>query len=308
MELLYNYNHTAPSDTLTYDLFDYNITGYTRVDNNLPSNSIIPQGKDNFAKAMEGSINMDLGYNYTRTYNTEVNPRSISMNDFNISYRIQPTSLYVEGRNNHEIFGNLDIDQNVTFVYGRAKPGKYFYDDITANSILTPISVTVYCDLGYTQCQNRGIPALLAQTNEFSWWNSVDHDNVTSITGKDGNIVLSIPTTGSFTNGTTQTNIVNINTNGTNNTVTVFYKNGTKPITIPIYFMTFGTAGAANTDPTNYTDRWLIYNKDINAIPSPFYRVRFISTGTWSTTGNLPGVGNVVGDNVNKKKSNRVEW
>jgi len=302
MELLYNYNHTPPPNNLTYDLFDYNISSYTRANNTLPSDNIIAQTANNFAKGMEGSLRMDLGYNYARTYNTQVNPISVSMNDFNISYTTQPNQLYVEGTNNHKIFGNVDVDQNVTFVYARAKPGRFFYDDVTTNSIRTPVSVIVYCDLGVKNCQDRGVPLMGAQTNESNWWKSVDHDNVTD---KDGNIALSIPTSGSFTSGTVQSVAANIDTLGTDsNPITVFYKSGSKPITIPIDLVVNDPLNPPT--PSNYTDRWLIYNPySATIIPSPFYKVRFIGSSVWTGVGKT---GNVVNTNISTKKSRRLDW
>lgn len=302
MELLYNYNHPAPSNSLTYDLFDYNITGYTRINSALPSDNIIVQTANNFDHDMNGSINMDLGYNYTRAYNTTINPISVSMNDFNISYATAPATVYVDLVDDYKIFGDKPIDQNITFVYGRAKPGRFFYDDVTANSIRTPVSVVVYCDLGIKNCQDRGVPLLNAQTNESNWWKSVDHDN---ITGKDGNIALSIPANGSFTNGTVQNVSANIDTLGTDsNPITVFYKSGTKPITIPIDLVVNDPLNPPV--PSNYTDRWLIYNPYSATVkPSPFYKVRFIGSSVWTGVGKT---GNVVNTGISTKKSRRLDW
>jgi len=311
MTLLYSYHPMTPADTLNldYDLIDYNTSdssvvyrpsvrpiGDERENAALSSlvNNIIPQGKGYFEKDMKGSITMDLGYNEPRTYNTPKNPIYASMNDFNITYKVQPPTLYVDGKSNHQIFGNVDIDQNVTFVYGRAKPNKFFYDDVTAGSILTPVSVVAYCDLGLVECQNRGLAVLAtgmltdAQSNESSWWYSQDHNTTL---GNDGQVTLTA--SGGGTVNPVDATSINL-TNGIDNTILVTN--------------TGGTPNIVDIDFGPNTDRWLIYNKDANSTPSPFYRVRFIGSGTWSTTGNLPGVEKVVGDDVNKKKSNRVEW
>lgn len=296
MKLLYNYNYPGDpqlaSNNLAYNLFDYNVTGYTRVNSNLPSDSIITQTASNFSKDMNGSIRMDLGFNYPRTYNTPVNPIYVSMNDFNVSYSTQPTSLQAEGKSNHKIYGNKDLDQNVTFVYGRAKPQQYFYDSITANSVITPVSVTAYCDLGLIECQNRRMDTLAngllidAQSNEADWWFVEKHDSSTG----DGNITLTTTTTNATVSLADPTPISL--TNGIDSTVTVGYTGASRPQTVNI---NFGTG----------TDRWLIYNKDANSIPLPFYRVRFINVGNWAGEGKT---GNVVGGNINKKKTRRLEW
>ncbi len=239
---------------------------------------------------------MDLGYNYDRTYNTPTNPIYVSMNDFNISYRTQPSPLYAEVKNDHKIFGNVDIDRNVTFVYGRAKPNQIFYDDITTGSVTTPVSVVAYCDLGLTACQNNGLAVLVngllsdALSNESSWWFVEKHIS----TNQNGDTTLTA--SGGGTVNPMDPAAINPANDGIDGTVVVTN--------------TGSTPNIVNIDFGTNTDRWLIYNKDSNSITSPFYRVRFIGAagGTWSTTGNLPGVGSVVGDNVNKKKSNRVEW
>ena len=117
---------------------------------------------------------------------------------------------------------------------------------------------------------------------------STAHDMSTQ---DDGNITLIVgSTTGSLNNTTVS---INSGDNGTDESITV---SGTAPNIVDIDFDT--------TNPTD-TSSWLIYNKDSNNIPSPFYRVRFIGTGSWAGEGKT---GNVVGGNVNKKKIRRLEW
>ncbi len=53
------------------------------------------------------------------------------------------------------------------------------------------------------------------------------------------------------------------------------------------------------------TNRWLIYNKDTNTTPSPFYRVRFIGQSDWAGHGDT---GHVVDSNVSTKKNRRLGW
>jgi hypothetical protein len=239
---------------------------------------------------MKGTITMDLGFNFDRTYNTPLNPRYIQFNDLNITYSSQPPSLQVEGKTtSHKIFGDFNLTRNVTFVYGRAKPNRFFYDDITTNTVTTPVSIVVYCDLGLTECQNRSLTSLVngllseARSNEANWFMAEKHNSTTG----DGNITLSAtngsiaptdPTPLSFSDGIDESIIV---TNG-----------GSTP-------------NIVNIDLGSNTDRWLIYNKDANSNPSPFYRVRFIGSSGWTGEGQT---GHVVGDDINVKKSKRLEW
>jgi hypothetical protein len=123
-----------------------------------------------------------------------------------------------------------------------------------------------------------------AQSNEANWWFAekhgtagIDDGNIT-LTATNGTVTPTDPTTISFTNGI-------------DGTVTV--TNGG------------GTPNIVNIDFGTGTNSWLIYNKDADSTPSPFYRVRFIGTGGWTGKGKT---GHVVGDDINTKKTKRLEW
>jgi len=312
MTLYHTYLSDIPTATsnLSYDLIDYNTTNPSiitkprtqgTITNSLIKNDKAPlkitQPISAFAKDMKGAITMDLGFNFNRTNNNPLNPRRINFSDFNISYSGSP-DISVNMKTDHKIYGNKKVDQNVTFFYARAKTQQSFYDDITENSVNTPISVVIYCDLGFTECQERGIMAAFAQTSEYDWWKSWDHNSNT-----DGKIeIKSTPSTAPSTALSTalSTTSVTINNKGVNNTIAVS-KNGSAPLpqTIPINFVT-------GTFPLNYTDRWLIYNANSATVPpSPFYKVRFIGNSGWAGHGET---GHVVGGESNTKKSKRVEW
>ncbi len=304
MNLIATYiSNQAEAPAFGYDLIDINSTDssivYRPRENN---NSLaydtniggyaIGQDAQYFKKDMKAAIDMDLGYNFNRSYNIPSNPVYIAFKDFNLTLASQPSSLQANGKSTYEVFGNMDLDQNVTFIYGRAKPSKYFYDDVTANSVTTPISVEVYCDLGYTTCQNLGIDTVNGQTGDAYWWRSTSHDNVGA---QDGNIILT--TTHTSANVSSPV-LIPSSSKGVDSTVTVSYTGDTRPTTVNIDFGTDSATGS-------YTDRWLIYNKDANSVPTPFYRVRFIGTGSWAGEGQT---GHVVGGESNKKKSRRLEW
>ncbi len=297
MELIYSYNHDAPADTLTYDIIDYNTTDSSvvyraRENNTLNANNIIVQSKNHFGKEMNGGITMDLGYNYARTYDAPINPIQIDMSDFNITYATQPATLFVEGKDTHEIFGDVKIDRRVSFLYARAKPSQTYYET-TEDNIDTPISVVVYCDLGFNICQDRGILSLLAQTNENNWWKSWDHNNQD---GRDGNIELkSDPVGALITTGTS------ISSEGVDNSINVIRGVAVPPLTVPVNLV--------GNDSANYIDRWLIYNPDnATQLPTSFYRVRFINDAALSGWSGHGKTGNVVGDDINSKKTRRLEW
>jgi hypothetical protein len=243
-----------------------------------------------FNKTNVGSLTLDLGYNFDRSISSPMNPIYVNFKDLNVTDAAQPTTLYVELDKYHKIYGDKDsVDQNITFVYGRAKANKFFYDDIASNSVETPVSIVAYCDLGLIECQNRGLANIAsgllsdAQSNENNWWFVQQH----SISSGDGNVFL----LGSV--NPANPSAINI-LNGIDTSVTVTN--------------TGSTPNIEDINLSTNTNRWLIYNKDLNAIPYPFYRVRFIGTsGTSGWTGHGK-TGHVVGDDINSKKTKRLEW
>ena len=307
MDLNFTYNSPEPASDkdpfLSYSLKDHNTTDSTDIyrpvsgddfevvtHNSSTTAFTITQGNQFFVKEMDGSITMDLGYNFKRDYNKVLNPRSIEFKDFNISYVTNPIAVKADLKSDHQIFGNKVLDTNVTFVYGRAKTSQDFFDDITTNSIKTDISIVVYCDQDPITCSAvYNIETVLSKTNEFDWYLSRGH---VMTPDNDGNITLTAD------NGANVTSSVAINSNGGVDSNVVVSDGGvtTRPLEVNIDFVT--------TSPSD-TSRWLIYNKDKNEIPSPFYRVRFIGQSDWAGHGDT---GHVVGGNTNVKKNRRLGW
>ncbi|MCF6207546.1 MAG: hypothetical protein L3J47_11775, partial [Sulfurovum sp.] len=120
-----------------------------------------------------------------------------------------------------------------------------------------------------------------AQSNEAYWWTVEQHNTANG----DGDIILTA-THGSI--DPSDPEVINL-LNGIASDIVV---SGTAPVTVDI-------------DLGNNTSQWLIYNKDDNSVPSPFYRVRFIKSGGWTGLGQT---GNVVGDDINTKKTRRLDW
>ncbi|GEM_PF-1143642 len=304
MKLSFTYNHAQPANTntpyLSYSLQDVNTSNTATVykpssgfglvtgsHNSISTAFSINQEKPFYKTEMAGAITMDLGYNFNRQNNLPLEPRYITFHDFNVTYVTNPSNLYAEGTSNYIVRGNKPLNKNVTFLYGRAKPSKTLYDNVTANLVQTPISVVAHCSLGRTNCQNRGFPLLNAQTSEANWWLVTDHRTADN----DGNISIKI---GSGAATVSPAN-VGITGSGINNAVTVTKNSGAAvPMTTVI-------------DLDTGTNKWLIYDP-LNAsstLPLPFYRVRFIGIGNWAGHGDT---GHVVGGTVNKKKNQRLGW
>ena len=299
MVLGYEENSSDDNLSLQYDLYDYNVTNFTREDFEVPSGNAISQGKENFVQALNGGINMDLGFNYNRTYNKRANPIFVRFKELNITDAEQPifqsapnNKLFAHGKDNYRIRGTFTLDRNITFVYGRAKSNRFIYDDVTDSNITTPISIVVYCDLGLSECQNRGLDVITsgmlkdAQSEEASWWVVQRHNKDTG----DGVVTLQ-----STSNGTVSPAAPTPidPTNGIDSSVVVTHTVAILPDVVDI---DFGSG----------TNRWLIYNESEDAVPSPFYRVRFIGTGSgWTGYGKT---GHVTGGSMNSKKTRRLEW
>ena len=183
-------------------------------------------------------------------------------------------TIKIKDANNTE--GNLTIDQNATFLYAKAKSSKYIYKT-KYDSINTPISIVVYCDRYPASTANcPSVNVIEGQTGESSWFLSISNK------ATDGNVTLD--------NVDEHSTI--LTTDGTDENVKV---SGIAPETKSIEFN------------SNSSD-WLIYNKDSNSKPSPFYRVKFIyQTGNWSGYGKT---GNIVGGDINNtiKSNSRTEW
>jgi len=312
MDIYYNYNTTPPTQPpyLNYSIQELDTINDVIIRPSSGSGLEVPpeptsqsnplsiaQASTFFDKDMNGSVTMDLGYNFKRAYNAPINPRYIEFKDFNITditvNTSSPTNVFANMSNDYKIYGNLNIDSNVTFVYGRAKPNMFFYDNVTSSSIITPVSIVGYCDLGLSLCQNNGMPSIAsgllvnARTNEVNWWFVQNH----SVADNDGNITLTASTNGSVRPlAPTALNFIE----AINNDVNV--SKNSDVATPTIVDIGFGAT----------TNRWLIYNKDKNAIPNIFYRVRFIGgSGSWTGVGQT---GHVVDDDINTKKIQRVEW
>jgi hypothetical protein len=304
MDLNFTYNSPVPSagPYLNYSLRDLDTVTSTTLK---PSSGIglyvpseptqsaspvisVTQEEEYFAKDMTGAITMDLGFNFKRDYNNPVNPRYIEFHDLNISYITNPDDIYADLSNSYVISKDLSLDQNVTFIYGRAKSSRFFYDDILTNSVKTPISIVAYCDQGPVNCSTiYNINSVdFNQTNEYNWYLVTNH----YMSDDDGNISLAVDVP---TNAAINHNPNIDGTGGFDDTVEVTASVNTRPLDVDINF-------------ASGTNIWLIYNKDSAIlVPSPFYHIRFINTGGWTGHGQT---GHVVGDDINNKKTRRLEW
>jgi len=252
------------------------------------------------ANAPDGNGTTSIAYklNFDRKIHLVVNPIRMALTDVNI------TDTYVNSTGTYLVQGGDLVNQTATLYYARSRASQFFYEDISEPSVLTPILVDVYCDLGYTACDSLGINTVNGQTNEMDWWLSWNHDALNG----DGNITLRTGATevtpvGAGAPTVTPTN-VQIMANAQQANVTVTSNATTLPMTAEIELVRESVLA-----PTIYTNEWLIYNPNTDAIlqasPSPFYKVRFIGTSGWAGHGDT---GHVVDSNTSIKKNRRLGW
>jgi hypothetical protein len=229
-----------------------------------------------------GTAQLSIKLNLHRLQNQTVDP--FEMNTTGI------TVIDTDGTENNSSTTVLP-PSSATYLYARAKSTLDFYDDVTTNSISTPITIQVYCSLWPDSlCQNHSINLNNGKTNNNKWWLSTAHDTSTN----DGNITLKIDVP---TSGASVTPHVSITANGIDTNVNVAASTTTRPLKVQVDLDT--------TNPGD-TSSWLIYNPASALLPpSPFYKVKFIGSSGWAGSGQT---GNVVESNANKRKIRRLEW
>jgi len=234
----------------------------------------------------ENNESQKILFNYDRANNKPINPFEINGSNINITVN----SLYISSSGvSATITGSSSAEQNATFVYGRARSTKYFYDDITTNSANTPIKVEVYCDKWPASANCPSVDVLNGATNDAKWYISTSHNTDNG----DGHIYPFIDASYSASVSPSEANI----TNGIANDVTISNSSGALPYIVNVTL--------DDTSPTQ-TSSWLVYNPDSpDTFPNPFYKVRFIGNATWSGEGKT---GNVVDTNASMKKPKRLDW
>jgi hypothetical protein len=280
----YNYTEITPGASLASLQYDYEldisknstdgISTTTGTNDNTGDFTITNFPTTIFKDGDNGSAEIELRLNFDRRRNQVVNPVVLMINDVNLT------------EVDSEVSSKEAVGLQATYLYSRTKPNQYFYDNITTSSTITPVMIQVYCDKWPASAANCPQVDLTSGTNEYQWWLSTAH----SMANNDGNTTLTATNQGTVSPvDPTAINPID----GIDQTVTVTNTSNTTPNTVDIHF-------GGNTND------WLIYNKDGINIPSPFYRVRFIGgTSGWTGEGKT---GHVVDDDINTKKTRRLEW
>ncbi len=269
----------------------------------------------------ETNTSTELKFNYRREIDVPRNPFEV-----NGSYYSIAISSHYDGNNSFGVATVADIngtrvgDYNtsalltcatdegcehnnskgrVVFYYGRAKPNKELYDDITVDTANTPVTAVVYCDLGFVQCA-RYIPFVVnAQTNEANWWLSMGHNAAIG----DGNITLieNNTTTDPAGNVHDVTHNVSLVDGIDENVWDSTPAGGDRPLIVEIDLV----RKSDPSTPAIYTNEWLIFNPQGPIITEPFFKVRYIGTGGWSGVGET---GNALDTGAETTKMKRLNW
>jgi len=280
----YNPNPTTPNtlDTILYFLKEED-SGHTLLGSSTDirkinivdiSKAIFPAGDHN------GTSEISIKLNFNRKYNEPINPFEMNITDINVTDDDNISKIVYDSLGTHA------PDTNATYYFSRAKSSKYLYDNITTNSIKTPISIVVYSDPIASSSPNFTI---FKPTEEYDWYLSSKH------TTADGNLTLVAKDTNTKIEGASSKTYSQIS-NG-------FFKNSSSDVTISYN----SGSSRPHTSDINLTgtNSWLIYNKDLSTEPNPFYKVRFIGTSGWTGEGKT---GHIIGNDINTKKTKRLEW
>jgi hypothetical protein len=235
-----------------------------------------------------------------RNNNQPVNPFRVPGSDIMLSV----SSTYTSSTTNQAVVTGNGVggaDSSATFLFGRAKASKEFYD-VKGTSANTPIAVYVYCNTeeqSYSWCDEHSVDTLLGTTDLSHWWLSLDHNEALG----DGSIMLQgSPDVALGSGSATVTSNLNL-INGQDATVTVQHTSGSLPVTYDILLETSNTAA---TPSAPVTDSWLVYNPDSLLLdPDPFYKVRFTGDSGWAGVGDT---GHVLDFNASTVNAKRLNW
>ena len=292
----FNYTEITPAASLSELYYDKNATPSASGSVNILTASGTSLNNGNFSMSFpntlfpadqQGSANINLSMNFDRQRNLPVNPLRLRINDINLT------------EDDNEVSSEELVDTNATYYYGRVTSSQYFYDDITANDIDTPIIALVYCNL-WAGCTAFGIDTALGQTDDDEWWVSRAHNRTLG----DGNITLITPIPNIDIEGGTGNapfiapNATNITTNGQDPNINVD-SGGSADLPMEVHIR-------LNTTTETLTSPWMVYNADSAIIdPNPFYKVRFKDISDWAGVG---ATGNVVDTNGSTQKTRRLNW
>ena len=247
------------------NLQDYNISAIPALDRSVADfNSTIIIGEGNFTKTLTGATRIDLNANFDRNISRPVNPIRVGYIDINSTCNNNINcTMEANLGNDFKTTGNRDINQSLTYFYGRVYSTDYRGPSPITN---TAIRYENYCTNLVAYPINCATDFNLTTQSPLSvtWFRNFAHTNT------DGNVTL-------FTSQSTHTII--------DNNQSSFIIQG---IDQNNHDLTLNGQAAPFTDTIRMTpSNWLLFNLvNQNAVTNDFI-VEFTNSGNWSGEGNV---------------------
>ncbi len=237
-----------------------------------------------------GTGKVALYSNFTRSDCSPSNPFTLLYKELNAS---SPESNSSANLGTHIPRGKKDINNSVTYYYAKVTPQEELYNDVYGTSVITPLSVDIYC---YDPVN----PAVCAQqfglhigskgkdASPLMWHQATMFDNA-----NDGNITDLNKTQGMGVTINPQSNFLFSSSNGTRNDINVSV--GTIPQTVRIDILTVP---------------WLQHTESVGCgvactnQPADF-EIRFLKKSDWAGVGKT---GSTAGSHANDENTKRLNW
>jgi len=136
-----------------------------------------------FIKNLNGSISTINNFNYLRTVNSAVNPKQITLNNYDVNCTHPSTDcmIFADLKNNKTVHGRVVIDQNLTHYYGRTNAPRQRFktpEGTTGNPARAFIYYEAYCDVA-TGCNKALLQggANANNTDDPRWFVNTNHTN-----------------------------------------------------------------------------------------------------------------------------------
>lgn len=222
-------------------------------------------------KNMSGVLHLETNLNFDRNSSLGINPENINFTTLKTDDNI--TIFSADLANNKTAEGNITVNQNVWYYYGKtqapkisvtcnSKPCRSGVHSSNDNNQRELIYFTVYCNPTTIACNpGTNLPINAQQIGDARWWQNTYHDvNVTG--GTDGDI-------GTITEGTATGNTSEVSRSQVNTYTdeSVIEYNGPFPY---------------DAEMLMQSSPWLIYDEDnVSAVQNSFI-IQFVGNGGWS--------------------------
>ncbi len=265
-------------------IFDSIVDSTPSISTFTPNNHKITFNKKYFYQ--QGIANFNDFINFKRAFNVPVNPFNFTVQNFSLSSLNDAMS--VDLQNGYIPTGFKELNQTKTIYYAKVKSPSNFYDDITANSVTTPLEVDIFCNKNLDYCKNYGIDIDKGASSEYDWWVNINHsinEGVIDLVTHDSNLATISPMP-----------VSSLNLGKAQNVLVQAQTTAKRPFTVFIK----PTQNMINNAP------WLLFNPFGNSIPKYIYKVRFVNPpGAWSGEGHTGYTSPYKGNN---KKTKKVDW